>query len=55
VFFACFAVFAFNVDRNNDESQSVGETNLRQMQDRAAPRRRAGHLQQSETQAAAGM
>jgi hypothetical protein len=35
------------------ESSSIGETDLRQMQDRAAPRRRARHLSESEAQAEA--
>jgi hypothetical protein len=44
-----------NVDGNNDEGQSIGETDLRQVQDRPAARRRAGDLSEPETQAAAGL
>jgi hypothetical protein len=46
-------VDAFNVDRNRNESASIGETDLRQVQDRPAARRRAGDLSEPETQAAA--
>jgi hypothetical protein len=47
--------FAFNVDRNRNESASIGQTDLRQVQDCAAPRRRAGDLFEPETQTEAGV
>jgi hypothetical protein len=53
IFLACFADLAFNVDRNRNESASIGQADLRQVQDRAAPRRRAGDLLEPETQTAA--
>jgi len=46
---------AFDVDRMSDESSSVGETDLRQVQGRAPQGRRARDLQQPETQTAAGI
>jgi hypothetical protein len=52
-FLACFATVAFNVDRNRNESASIGQADLRQVQDRTAPRRRARDLFEPETQAAA--
>jgi hypothetical protein len=44
------AVSALNVDRNNDEGQGIGQTDLRQVQDRPPARRGAGDLLESETQ-----
>jgi hypothetical protein len=55
IFFACFATFAFNVDRNRNEGTCIGQTDLRQMQDRPAPRRRARDLFEPETQTETGM
>jgi hypothetical protein len=49
------AVSALNVDGNNYEGQGIGQTDLRQVQDRPPPRRGAGDLLESETQAAAGI
>jgi len=40
---------------SNDEGQGIGETDLRQVQDRAAARRRPRDLRESEAQAAAGV
>jgi hypothetical protein len=39
----------------SDEGSIVSEKDLREMQDRATPRRRAGDLRESQAQAAAGM
>jgi hypothetical protein len=46
----------FEVEQGfRDESQSVREADLRQVQDRAPARRRARDLSESEAQAAAGI
>jgi hypothetical protein len=50
-----FEVLRSRLEVFGNESASIGQTDLRQVQDRAAPGRRPGDLPESKAQAAAGL